>query len=767
MRTIKYNYNKKNLFLFLSFFIPFLIYFFTAARNVTFEDSGEFLTAIYHLGISHPPGYPLYLISAKLISFLFPLKFQFIVPLFSAFTTSLSLLFLFLTFNIIYKDEIKSFLVILFISISTTLWQVSTISEVYSLNLLLFSIQLYLLLNLIKNFSIKKFYLLIFINSLSLTNHQTSIFLSLIILLLFIIEKWYKKLKPINYFYIFLLIVGGLLPYLYLIIRSHFYPILNWGNPSSIKNFFYVIFRKQYGELSPAFISLKDFLYQITIIDPIYEIFYKSNYTLSHLLFSIFLLLFLLTITFSKKILGKKILIVFVSIFIFYTFFLILITNTPIDKLFTLKMFFIPAWIILYFFLFLFIKRRYLFFLIPIFLFLFLYKFPYINKKNYNFTEDYIKNIMKNLPYNSIIFTLKDNETFPFWEMEYVEKIRNDIKIVNIVLLSEKWYITQLKKIYPELNFGIKKIKGKYTKKEIRNILVKSIIKNNDKNKIYFTTKNYSEFLNFKIPLIPSGCIYSISKLNFTNIIYYFNFKNLNSDLKQYLTLFNKLKLDKVHKNKYLDTPTRYMLQNFANILYETGNLVSNYNSLSYYLISSFLNLEIGVSINNVYNYYKIGNLLLQKGNIEKYRYLLLYSAALQPSSLFSKKILNEMNNIISKYTTIFKKAENFYRNGKFQEAIKYYMKIKKFNSALILTDIGDCYFNMKNLDMAIKYYKKAIEKNKYYITPYYNLGGCYYIKKDLKNAIKIWESGLKIDPENKKLQEILKKVKGDGAQLY
>ncbi|MBI4025645.1 MAG: DUF2723 domain-containing protein [Verrucomicrobia bacterium] len=46
--------------------IAFAVYVFTLAPNVTLEDSGEFLTASYHLGVPHPPGYPVWAISAYL-----------------------------------------------------------------------------------------------------------------------------------------------------------------------------------------------------------------------------------------------------------------------------------------------------------------------------------------------------------------------------------------------------------------------------------------------------------------------------------------------------------------------------------------------------------------------------------------------------------------------------------------------------------------------------------------------------------------------------
>ncbi len=52
----------------LAFLLPLLVYAFTLARDVTWVDSGELAAAGAHLGIAHPPGYPLYLLLAHLFA---------------------------------------------------------------------------------------------------------------------------------------------------------------------------------------------------------------------------------------------------------------------------------------------------------------------------------------------------------------------------------------------------------------------------------------------------------------------------------------------------------------------------------------------------------------------------------------------------------------------------------------------------------------------------------------------------------------------------
>lgn len=55
-----------------AFLLTFAVYVYTLAPSVTTEDSGELITAAVHLGVPHPPGYPLWSLSGFLISHLFP-----------------------------------------------------------------------------------------------------------------------------------------------------------------------------------------------------------------------------------------------------------------------------------------------------------------------------------------------------------------------------------------------------------------------------------------------------------------------------------------------------------------------------------------------------------------------------------------------------------------------------------------------------------------------------------------------------------------------
>ena len=67
------------------------------------------------------------------------------------------------------------------------------------------------------------------------------------------------------------------------------------------------------------------------------------------------------------------------------------------------------------------------------------------NRSNRYVARDFAANILNSCPYNAILFTSGDNDTYPILYCQEVEEIRPDVRVVVMPFVSANWFIEQLK----------------------------------------------------------------------------------------------------------------------------------------------------------------------------------------------------------------------------------------------------------------------------------------------------------------------------------
>jgi len=468
----------------VTFFFNFIVYLLTLAPTVTFEDSGELITAAFNLGVAHSPGYPLFTLLGRIFTFLPFGTIAFRVNLMSAFFTAAAGVFVcwatillientFMRSQFFNKISSRSIELLTFslgicsailYGTAKTTWEQAIIAEVYGINSFLVAVFLFLTFWFVRlpEFSEKKrvLFLLSYICGLALTNHTTSLMLiPLLGLYIWIFERklLYDRIVLLKSLLCFIL---GLTPYIYLPVASSKNPIIDWGNPETFTNFIRVISRHQYDIGTKQ--TFESFSAQIA--------FFSSDLLLRQwfpfvLLFAVAGLLFL----FQKN----RPAFYFVLALLFFTMPLTAwMTNfdisnpvAAIENKPLVSVFYIPAYLITAILIgiglfrlsaFLTMGKQFVAVLIGFCLplaaggFAIVRTMPEVSMHNYYFARDYCDNVFSSMPENALYIVNWDPFYFPTMYYQYVEKKRPDLIILDETLLIRSWYINWLQNYYPE-----------------------------------------------------------------------------------------------------------------------------------------------------------------------------------------------------------------------------------------------------------------------------------------------------------------------------
>jgi len=478
------------------FLVSFFFYLKTVAPTVTFSDSGEFITCAATLGITHPTGYPTWTMLGHLLAYLPLSNIAMRINLLSSIFGALTIMMVYFILIKLRCQIAVALSTSLIFAFSYTLWKICIVVEVYSLYAFFSSTTILGLLAWKGQKKDSLLYLSAFVYGLGLTNHLLIVLLGPAILyFLWITDRkilLLEKPKVLSKMILFLFL--GLIPYLYLPIRGFQAPLIDWGNPVTFKSFFKLITGSIYKEtmfaadLPQLLNTIRHHLWLLTQqFTPYFGILsllgifilYKKSLKLLLFLGLIFFVNTSYSLGFQKVIFG---LIDHESY------------HMPSYIVLTILMGFGIGSTIEYFLMRFKQAKPFLPWIISLFPIITCASHYYqSDMSRYYFAQDYGKNILNQLPQNSILFNQVDYNVFPLWYLQYVEQQRMDVPVFTVLFLTRDWFVERLLKFYPEIKITCS-LKDRHTR-----IFDNIIYNNKDTHHIYFT----HDFLTQKEEVVP------------------------------------------------------------------------------------------------------------------------------------------------------------------------------------------------------------------------------------------------------------------------
>src|SRR5918995_1832117 len=240
------------------FALVFVLYLKTLAPTVLYLRDPELLDAVMLqmqvsvLGIAHPTGYPTYLMVTPLFTYLPFGDPAYRVNLGSAFYAALAVVAVYAAGLLLGRRIVAAATGALVFGLGTALWSQAVIAEVYTLNALLVSVTIVVLLLWREHRKDRYLLLSAFLVGLCLTNHLTSGLLLPACLLFVALVDWRRLVDLRLVLRGGLLFLLGLAPYLYLPIRAAMDPPMDANNPTDFERFWYVV---SGGNLTGSFFS--------------------------------------------------------------------------------------------------------------------------------------------------------------------------------------------------------------------------------------------------------------------------------------------------------------------------------------------------------------------------------------------------------------------------------------------------------------------------------------------------------------------------------
>lgn len=473
MRNIRLKAWLPKIFLALTLGVTYLA---TLAPGLTWAnngaDGGDFITAAATGGVAHAPGYPVYLLIARLFQFLPIGSIALRTNLLSVVCTILAAILLYdlvvRFFHSLSYPWLVGLITAFAFGFSPLVWSQAVITEVYALQSLFIVLILSLLPLGDTQFRLEGDKLdsirgLVF--GLAMGNHLTAIFLLPPLLLVGVlnhdrltngstlagkknrewVQGWSIKFRPLLIRCIWILV--GLSIYFTLFFRANSGSPVNWGNPSNLKNFIWLITGKIYGNYFFNFpigfflIKIKTWgnilLNQLGIIGLMVAIFGLIIHWKKSIKYSLVTCWMVLAFCVFSFIYNSSDSFIYL---IFSVIALCLWLGLGVAKIIEIANSFKP-WLALIIGLLLF----------SYFVSYGLQTYPKVDASQDNRAEQFGNNVMSVAPNQSLIFTDGDKDTFALWYFHYVLHERPDIAVIVPNLLPYQWYREMLHKTYSAL----------------------------------------------------------------------------------------------------------------------------------------------------------------------------------------------------------------------------------------------------------------------------------------------------------------------------
>lgn len=729
------------------FWVSLFVYLRTLTPNIDLHDSGDMITSAYSLGISHPPGYPLYCLLGKLWLILLPLaNIAYRMNLASALSASLAVMmvyFIILKLSVSWQTEksewlqsvthLPSIAGAFMFCFATTFWQQAVIAEKYTLNALFASLIIFILIKweeIVNNESFKPsssppVLLLIFsfILGLSFTHHLQTIFLvpASAFLILWLYYKTYHRLVPSAI--IVRMAICFFIPlilYIYLPIRASFEPVVNWGCPNTLERFINHITVKEYSYYFSA--SFDKLMHRFLIEHPRFFLLQFTPYSIWLCLPGIILLWRMrrnILIFLGLVIGGDVIHSIRYGIHNIEDYYIpgYLITSVWIGcgigwlTVLGLKRLKLQPWLV---------------YLTPAFglifpIISFASNYYYGNHRDHYYSYDYGSNILQPLKENSILYIKGDTFAFPLWYLHYVENIRQDVIMIDQYSLHYDWYAQQVKHQNPQLKFEFKpqtQVKG-LTPEAERIIKARfDYIAQHNPQPIYLP---YDENIAKDYCLVPEGISHRLLSQQAARQE---RISVMDNDLRfVYRYILDK----KIYKEERVESN----ISNYATAYNNRGKFYQD-EGMYEEAINEFKKALLADPARLI-SYYNLGMVYKDQGN---------FGAAI--------KEFNQMIKIDPKDAKgYYGLALSYHTQNQIEAAIKAYKQAgdRDPDRDFIWLNLGNAYISKRDYAKAIDAFSRACQVNPQGLAGYYNLGVAYTQAGNRDQAIAAYKRALSLDP--------------------